>query len=254
MTMERWIEGQLAKGNSAAVEDGKRLLGKYGEIPLTFAAAPASNTTSSVEKPPQLDLRERTYQLLSKVRAPSVEERKSLVHKGFFFLPIEAKTLAQVVGEHPKHFWLDELEYINNFPYDDLRTYVPRVMEVAVNPKQLFLEDSFQNSFGKTQAEQLAMIEEYSITKVEKNFPDAKALMLPATVEAQADIAYFQMTKGEVLFRNGFVRALDRMMDSNDFARIGRSSPDSLLGVHGYSVDYGGLLVGAPLAVVFLQK
>ena len=44
MAMERWIKGQQAKGNNAAVEDGKRLLSKYGEVPL------ASNTVSPVEK------------------------------------------------------------------------------------------------------------------------------------------------------------------------------------------------------------
>ncbi len=45
MTMERWIEGQQAKGNNAAVKDGKRLLSEYGDIPLIL------NTVASVEKP-----------------------------------------------------------------------------------------------------------------------------------------------------------------------------------------------------------
>lgn len=40
MAMERWIEGQRLKGNNAAVEEGNKLLVKYGEINLSSVATP----------------------------------------------------------------------------------------------------------------------------------------------------------------------------------------------------------------------
>lgn len=197
----------------------------------------------------QLDLRQRTYELLSKVRKPSVEEGESLTKRGFIFLPIEAKTLAQVVGENPDHFWPDELRYINGLPHLDLRTYVPKVMEVAFNPRRLYIQDSFNQS----QAKQLRMTEEYSQTNLEKDLPGAKALMLPATVEAQADIAYFKMTKGEPLFKDRFARALDQT-SSFRVATIGRGHSGNRLCIDGWNADNGLGNIGALLAVVFLQK
>ena len=49
MTMERWIQGQQAKGNTRAVEDGRRILAEHGDIPLTFVTAPVENQTAGPE-------------------------------------------------------------------------------------------------------------------------------------------------------------------------------------------------------------
>lgn len=219
------------------------------DISSPFGATPIKKQTLKTPEA-QLGLRQRTYELLSTVREPSAEERESLARKGFIFLSIEAKTLAQVVSEHPGHFWKDELQYVNGLPHPDLRTYTPKAMEVAFNPNQLYVPDSF----NKTQAVQLNMTEEYSQTNLEKELPGAKALMLPATVGAQADIAYFKKT-GKVLFRDRFARALDQTAGSNA-ANVGRGHPDFRLIVDGWGADSGlgrgG--VGAPLAVVFIRK
>ena len=244
---------ELSKSNNSGDKELADALGarikKYGDFSLSSVATPASTAASTVEKQTPLDLRQKTYELLSMVREPNAQERKSLTDKGFIFLPIEAKTLVQVVGEHPDHFWSGQLQYINGLPYDDLRTYVPKPMEVAFNPRQLFIPDSFT----KTQAVQLRMTEEYTKANFEKELPDAKALMLPATVEAQADIVYHKMTKGQVLFRDRFARALDRTADSI-VAHVGRDHPDHRLHVHDGDADDGRGNVGVPLAVVFLRK
>ena len=52
------------------------------------------------------------------------------------------------------------------------------------------------------------MIEEQS-QELQKEFPDARLVMLPSTIYAQADKAYKEKT-GEVFFKNIFARALDQ--------------------------------------------
>ena len=223
-------------------------------MPERFAKSVTISDATVIERPvvqipeAQPDLRQRTYEFLSKVREPSAQERKSLTDRGFVFLPIEAKTLAQVVTERPDHFWSDELKYIKGLSHPDLRTYVPKAMEVAFNPEQLYIPDSF----SKTQVKQLEMTEEYSQSNLEKDLPDAKVLMLPATVEAQADIEYFKVTN-DPLFRDRFVRALDQTSDSN-VAGVGRHLPDCRLHVGAWRAGLGYGNIGAPLAVVFIRK
>lgn len=198
---------------------------------------------------PTLDLRQRTYELLSMVREPSAEERKSLTDRGFIFLSIEAKTLTQVFREDPDHFRQDALDYLNGTPNFDVRVYVPQAMDLAVNPEQLCIPDSFY----KTRVIQLAMTEKYSQTHLEKELPDAKVLMLPATVNAQADRAYFKKT-GQVLFRDYFVRTLDQVGGGSGVVEVGRSLPSHRLTIYRFDVDSGDEVVGALLAVVFIQK
>lgn len=191
----------------------------------------------------------KTYELLRTVRNPSVEERKFLTGEGFVFLSIEAKTLEQVVAEHPDRFLPNWLQYIKGLPYSDLRTYVPSVMEVAFNPSRLYI----QGSINEDQLTQFKKTEEYSRTHL-KELSGAKALMMPATVYAQADIAYFQMT-GNVLFGHHFsARALDETAGSNS-ADVGRNLSDCPLTVSPWLVKNRGYInVGVPLAVVFIQK
>lgn len=210
---------------------------------LRHAGKYPQNKTDAVETEAQLDLLQRTYELLSMVREPSAEEKKILIRRGFVFLGIEAKTLAQVVGEHPGHFSRNNSQDVVN-----LLTYVPMTMEVAFNPKQLYIPVSF----GKTQEMQLRMTGEYSQTNLEKELQGAKALMLPVTVYAQADIAYFQKT-GEGLFRDHFANFLDRPTGSGVIG-VGRSRPGLPLVISSWLGDYGFSGVKAPLAVVFIQQ
>lgn len=192
--------------------------------------------------------RERTYELLTIVREPLPEERKGLEAKGFVFLSVEAKTLAQVVSERPSHFWNGELDYINGRSYPDLREYTPLAMSVAYNPDQLFVPDSCSNS----QERQLRTTEKYSREEIETQFPDAKALVLPATVSAQADIAYFDRT-GKALLGNRCAGALDKSVGSF-VVLVSRNLPGRQLDVFDWYAGYSRGGVGVPLALVFLNR
>ena len=198
------------------------------------------------------DLRERTYELLSLVREPSKEEREVLEKKmNLVILSLEAKPLSKVVAADPNYFWDGELDYVNG--KSELRDFTPPALVVAINPdpKHIALHDSFIQS----RPTQLVMIEEYSQRVIEKEFPDAKAIMLPATGYAQADWIYNHRpeTKSKILFRNFYARALDNT--SGVYAAdVGRYRPDYRLHVRGWNVDDGLGNVGGVPAVVFLRK
>lgn len=192
------------------------------------------------------ELRQRTYELLAMAREPSSEERRVLAGKGFIFLRIEAKTLRQVVSEHSNHFCPKQLDYINALPGSDLCEYTPKAMEVALNPNQLYIP----NSFNGTQAMQMEMIKKHS-TNLEKELPSARVLMLPAAVQAQADIVYFKKT-GKPLFADHFVRSLDQTSGSL-VANVGRYRPKEELWVNAQTADDGDGRVGALFAVVLIK-
>lgn len=199
------------------------------------------------EKTPTIDLRKQTYELLRLVRKPSVDEKEALKGRGIVFLPVAAKSYAQVVAEAPEHFWDKELEYANARP--ELRDYaLPVAVEVGLrHPSELALPDSFD----KSRETQLKMIDEYS-QKLQVQFANIRAIMLPSTGYAQSDRAYKAET-GEVLFRKYFARALDNLFEVRA-ASAGRRGPSRQFIVSEWYHDYGGGVVGAVPAVVFLRK
>lgn len=198
------------------------------------------------EAVPEVDLRQQTYDLLPLVREPSEQEKEALEKRGFVFHPIQAKSYAQVVAEDPDYFWPNELRYAN--ARVELRDFTPPVMEVALNPTQVALPDSFD----KSRPVQLAMIDKFSQDEIENEFPEAKAIMLPVTAYAQADRAYKQRTN-EVLFRKYFARGLDNISEVRA-ATAGRNDPDLQFSVAGWDAGLGRDVVGAVPAVVFLRK
>lgn len=153
--------------------------------------------------------------------------------------------MGQFVLEEPDHFRRETLKYVDSRP--QLRDYVPPAIEVALSPTQLALPDSF----FKSRADQLKMINEYS-ESLEVEFPDARAIMLPATAYAQADKAYLEKT-GHVLFRTHFARALDNACEFSA-AEVGRFRPGDRLHVGSWDVGHGYGSGGAVPAVVFLRK
>lgn len=192
----------------------------------------------------RIDLHQQAYELLTLVREPSAEERKVLETKrGLVFLPLEAKSYAQVVAENEGHFWSDELAYARGI--SALRDYaLPVAGEFGFrSPSGL----AFPNSFGRSRLNQLKMIEEYS-QLLQTDVPNVRAIMLPSTGYAQADIAYKAKT-GEVLFRNYFARALDDL-SLVGAANAGRDDPSRRF--HVYVWDAGLGYVGAVPAVVFV--
>lgn len=196
------------------------------------------------EKAPTIDLRQQTYDLLSQVREPSVDEKEALKGKGIVFLPIAVKSYAQVVDEDPGHFLERELTIAMS--RQSLRDYMPPVaMSFGLNPETLALPDSF----NKSQADQLQMIDDYSQT-LQAEFPDARAVMLPVTAYVQADRAHKETT-GEVLFSSYFARALD-MVSEVEVAFVGRFDPSHGLLAFYCNAHDGAPILGAVPAVVFV--
>ncbi len=218
----------------------------YGDIPFPSVKTSVEHILSQPEASPRVDLRQQTYELLKKVRHPSDAEKEASEKKGLVFLPLASKALPQVVEKDPDCFWSDDSDYVNS--RKELRDFVIPEMVVALNPNQLALPDSF----NKSRATQLEMIDTYSKDEIEKEFPDAKAVMLPAVGYAQADIVYKQIA-GKVLFRDFFARALDDTSRVNA-AFVGRNYPDGKLSVAGWYAGFGIDDIGAVPAVVFIQK
>lgn len=253
--LERGLERaqQLRDNKNAvrqfAIAQARGILQAAGVVDprLDVETQPAGNKSGvKPEATPKIDLRQQTYDLLPLVREPSTEEKAALEQRGLVFLPVQAKSYVQVVAEDPDYFWPNELQYAKERA--ELRDFTPPVMEVALNVTQLALPDSF----NKSRAVQLMMIERYSQEKIEKDFPGAKAIMLPVTAYAQADRAYKQRTR-EVLFRTYFARGLDNISEVNA-ASAGRDAPDYQFDVRYWNADLGLDPVGAIPAVVFIRK
>ena len=192
----------------------------------------------------KIDLRQQTYDLLTRVRKPSEEEKEVLERRGIVFLSLEAKSYAQIVAEDPSHFLSGELDYANARP--QLRDYVLPVAVIAgFNPAQ----PALSGSFGKSRPVQLQMIEDYS-QQLQAKFPDARAIMLPSTGYAQADRAY-KVKTGSRLFRNYFARTLDDISLVHA-ANAGRDAPSEQFDVDGWNADRGDGHVGAVPAVVLI--
>lgn len=203
---------------------------------------------------PIRDFRERTFKLLAETREPRPREQKALKKKGWVFLSTEAKSLAQVIQEHPDHFG-----HIDDGL--DLAAFTPPSLVVAINPDR----PTIQNSFGRSPVVKLLMVDAYS-QPIEAEFPRATALILPASTYAQIDIEYFRKT-GERFFGGFFACPLDQAGDT-DGPLVGRLAPhipelklhiyrDSAVGA--VSIDMhsglqGSFLVAAVPAVVFIKE
>lgn len=189
------------------------------------------------------DLVQETFDLLGNLREPTAEEKEILENNGFVFFTVEAKSLEQVNQDSRQY-----IDYLH--PSEKLRAYTsPQEFVVAIKPSELRLAESNNSSQGK----QLKMITEYSQNKLEKLVPSAKAVMLPATGYAQADIEFQRTKDGQKLFPDFWARALDATVDSF-VAHVGRGHPGYGLRVGGWSRAYGFHRVWAVPAVVFPRK
>lgn len=252
--MRNWVESGreilAAKGKKLSREERALFVAQIRVAELAakvLERTPQKSQTVKEETAPKRDLRQETLDLLAgnTFREPTPQERKILAPRGYdIFLSTEPKTLYAVVDENKDHFRIGELDYVNARP--DLRDYVPPALTVALRSKELFLKDSF----SKPQPVQLEMTERESQT-VQGLLPDARAIMLPASTDAQLDLAYLKET-GRVLFRDRFARALDQI--SGVFAALaGRFDPDSRFCVNDWFEGLGYDFVGALSSVVFIN-
>jgi len=221
-------------------------LREQGLLPEHFSQSSRAEIPQAQETSPEIDLRQQTYDLLSQVREPTEEEKETLGKKGIIFLPVETKSLSQVVSKDQDYFWSGELDYVNS--KTELRDYVPPIpLQVGLNSEN----PALSGSFNKSKKVQLEMIERGS-QELQKEFPDARLVMLPSTVYAQADKAYKKKT-GEVFFKDIFARALDQTSEVHS-ANVGRHDHAYQLHVREWNAEHGNDNIGAVPAVVFLRK
>ncbi len=239
---------QLGDKDLARIISGVKAAFQKRHPEMKDIALPGQVVSSKEAQATKVDLRQETLDLLSgnTFREPTDQEKEILGTKGYdVFLPTEAKSLYTVVAENKGHFWTDELDYVNARP--ELRDFVPPALIVVLRSQDLFLS----NSFSKSQAVQLQMHEVES-QALQKELPDVRNIMLPASVGAQLDLAYFKET-GRVLFTNRFARALDETSDVH-VALVGRNHPDDQLSVSGWNRDRGDDDVGALSAAVMINR
>jgi hypothetical protein len=154
-----------------------------------------------------------------------------------------AQSYAQVVAGDEARFWDKELEYANSRAA--LREFVPPVaVEVGLIETELALPDSFR----KPRATALKMIDDYS-KKLAVEFPDFRAIALPATGYASVDREYSKRNPGKVLFQNYFAWCLDNLSGVNA-ASAGRYGPAERFSVLGWDADFGLVDIRAVPAVV----
>ncbi len=206
--------------------------------------------TARKDATPKVDLRQRTYELLPFVRKPLKKEKEALGEQGFdlLWLPVKTESYAQVVAQNPAFFWDGQVKYAKS--ETALRDIFPVATEVGFfNPvtSELALPDSFYISPDG----HLQKIDDYSLT-LSAEFPEARAIMLPVTAYAQADMAYQNQT-GEGLFINFFARALD-ILSGAGAANAGRANPKRRFGVGGWVEDFGSPRIGAVPGIVFVQN
>jgi hypothetical protein len=179
---------------------------------------------------------DQTYEILNAAKDPSEDERLILTRRGLFLelLPIEPVSLNTFVASEPDDFICN---LSDNFP--SLGEYVPPKISIAVSPSSIIMPESR----GKSLAEQIEMIDEYSKEMIEPTMPTARAVMLPATVLAQADRAYARLfPKEEPLFNRIFANTLDTEGTGRmrAVAVIGRELPEYPLQFKRWDSESGG--------------
>lgn len=210
------------------------------------------------EATPKVDLRQQTYDLLQHLRDPSAEEKKVLGERGIVFLPLEANSFIQLVQEDPRHFSDDDLDYGNllwlhehSTRYKEWGDYtLPAAVKIGLNPARLVLPGSYDFRYdtpgllgGETHLE---LIEKYS-KELQTEFPEARAIMLPAVGYAGLDRAY-KKTTGEVLFKRNEAYCLDIV--KGEAVRAGRLiAPDQSF----FATPNCGIAAAVPV-IVFVES
>lgn len=198
---------------------------------------------------PDIDLHQRTWELLKLVREPTPSEQSALEREKFVFLHISTISLGEIVQRDPYYFWGDydifkdrevgQLAYLNGRPW--LRDYTPQSIVIAVNPNFILPTPEYY-----TPKRQLRVCEKFSQEEIEPVFPDAKAVILPAAALVQADMEY-RKKKGRPLFEVSYdysacyVRALDQS-PGGIAIKVGRDYHG--MNGHALSISTGNIIIG----------
>jgi len=245
----RQIQAEEAAGNAKGAEylrsqhTSFRLAKEAGLIKNEL---PVENlpTAQKVEpEAPKRNLRKETFELLGKLREPTQEEAEALRSEGRILFKIEPVSLGEFYNAHREYF-----DYVNSSR--TLLDYVPpQAFTVAINQENVRIPGS-NNSSQKSQLEQT---EKHSKTDIEPRYPSGRAIMLPATAIAQADINYQIENGGKKLIPDYLLRALDTTVVPR-VANVGRYRPDDGLDVDGWGRVDGSLYLWVPSAVVFVRE
>lgn len=247
--MNEWLNDgrKIADKSRTSPEEKAELLAHISAIELSRQAGESITRAKTPIQPGEAplvvpDLRAETFNLLGSLREPTVEEQAAIKEKGGIILEVEAKSLQQVYDENPGYF-----DYVNSSK--SLREYTPpQAFKVAVFPQKLRIPKS-NNS---TRAEQLEQTGEYSKSKIEPDFPGARAIMLPLTGIAQLDIGFQKENHGKKLLVDFWVGALDEV--GSHVADIGRGRPGDRLDAGTWYSDYRYPYVWALSTVVFTRE
>lgn len=226
MVMERWIKGQEARGNTAATEAGRKLLGIHGDISFPSVATPVEARATTQIPEPASEIPTVSAELY-------VKTRKALAKKGYTFI---VDILPVSIGQLAK----DEATNQRVNASENMRAIVPPQMEVAINPKNLRIK----NSNSKSTEDQIRMLKEEEKAlkvKLPQEIRDIISIrMQTASVLAQVDAKYQKKT-GKVLFTNWFGRTDDQTIPGG-VVIVGRFDSASRLDVcvwpRGYGVDF----------------
>lgn len=183
---------------------------------------------------------------IEKINRYQIESSRDLVKEALrkkgltFFHRIQPVSFRELLAQRPEVY-----DCAN--PSGELATFVPQGMDVAINPKQLYLPGSINSD----QVAQMKMIEEreMELQKADPRLLGVKLKMMHVSVYAQLDEAY-QKATGEKLFTKGFARALDST-GFGSFAYVGRAFSDqNKLIVNSWNSGGNPLINAAPVAVL----
>ena len=155
------------------------------------------------------------------VRQPTSSEQEFLESRQFIFLPVEAKTLNEIVSESSEYFNRGTPNYVKSQP--NLMMSKSPATTIALNPTRLFLPGSIPRTsdYPISKERRLTMIEEYSESSIQTELPNAKAIMPLATMLAQADIGFDRRMGRPLLRKECLGQVLDITTNAEDIS-VGR--------------------------------
>lgn len=203
--------------------------------------------TESIRNASIADLRQDTYDILSRVRRPTDKERTRLAElypdQNPAFWTVEPTSARRLVIANPYYFgavaYWDEV----------LWNYVPPEMEVAL------LNCLERDTWGQEPEDQFRRVAAFSID-VQGQLPTARAVILPSSALVQRDIQLTRTGKRE----HHFIRALEGLSPRRAFGAIavGRWDEDNALAVMdvGHNTDPLGTFGGVRVipGIVFVRE
>ncbi len=227
MAMERWIDGQVSKGNKGAAAIGKALLEQFGDVPLL----------DTVPVTPFI-LKEQTP---VEVRRFSDEAKAALEKEGYVIDTLTGQSIASEKAAERK-FWST---WHQEHPQFEALTSMQS--EVAIKPDQLFIPKSNNTTF----AQQEQLINKFSLD-LGKKVPGVVAVMGGMADYVDLAFAHLEAT-GDRLFGEKYNYNYARTNTPTvgaGVARVGDFNPSHGLGVDDWLRDRGSDSVfAAPLVV-----